>query len=252
MTAGLALITGALAGVVTMSLHPTGRDLLQSGEQAAHAAWRNAAVHWLALASLPLLILGFLGLSRLLGLRRAVVSAAFITYALGCAAAMCAAIMSGLVAPSVARQILSADQSSRSTFEALLHYTGDLNQGFAKVYVAASSAAVILWSASILRTRALAGAAGTLGCLIGGGSLLALASGHLRLNVHGFGLFVVAQSAWIVLVGVLLCRVPDAAAIPKRLDVLEREKRDREGYVRYPASLDEPEVRDKVADWPDK
>ena len=38
----------------------------------------------------------------------------------------------------------------------------------------------------------------------------------------------------------------------KRLDLLEREKRDREGYVRYPDSLDEPGVWDKVADWPDE
>ena len=38
----------------------------------------------------------------------------------------------------------------------------------------------------------------------------------------------------------------------KRLDLLEREKQDREGYVRYPDSLDEPGVWDKVADWPDE
>jgi metal-responsive CopG/Arc/MetJ family transcriptional regulator len=37
----------------------------------------------------------------------------------------------------------------------------------------------------------------------------------------------------------------------KRLDLLEREKRDREGFVRYPDSLDEPAVWDKVADWPE-
>lgn len=37
----------------------------------------------------------------------------------------------------------------------------------------------------------------------------------------------------------------------KRLDLREREARDREGYVRYPDSLDEPTVWDKVADWPD-
>jgi metal-responsive CopG/Arc/MetJ family transcriptional regulator len=37
----------------------------------------------------------------------------------------------------------------------------------------------------------------------------------------------------------------------KRLDVLEKEKRDREGYVRYPDSLDEPAVWDKMADWPE-
>ena len=37
----------------------------------------------------------------------------------------------------------------------------------------------------------------------------------------------------------------------KRLDLLEKEKRDREGYLRYPDSLDEPAVWDKAADWPE-
>jgi metal-responsive CopG/Arc/MetJ family transcriptional regulator len=37
----------------------------------------------------------------------------------------------------------------------------------------------------------------------------------------------------------------------KRLDVLEKEKRDREGYVRYPDSLDDSSAWDKVADWPE-
>jgi len=36
-----------------------------------------------------------------------------------------------------------------------------------------------------------------------------------------------------------------------RLDQHEREKRDREGYARYPDSLDEPAAWDKVADWPE-
>jgi metal-responsive CopG/Arc/MetJ family transcriptional regulator len=36
----------------------------------------------------------------------------------------------------------------------------------------------------------------------------------------------------------------------KRLDLLEKEKRDREGYVRYPDSLDEPAVSNKVVDCP--
>ena len=38
----------------------------------------------------------------------------------------------------------------------------------------------------------------------------------------------------------------------RRLDALEREKRDREGYARYPDFLDEPAVWDRVADWPDE
>jgi metal-responsive CopG/Arc/MetJ family transcriptional regulator len=38
----------------------------------------------------------------------------------------------------------------------------------------------------------------------------------------------------------------------KHLDLHEREKRDREGYIRYPDSLDDRAVWDKVADWPDE
>jgi metal-responsive CopG/Arc/MetJ family transcriptional regulator len=38
----------------------------------------------------------------------------------------------------------------------------------------------------------------------------------------------------------------------RRLDAREREARDREGYVRYPDSLDEPSAWDKVADWPEE
>ncbi len=37
----------------------------------------------------------------------------------------------------------------------------------------------------------------------------------------------------------------------KRLDLQQKEGRDREGYVRYPDSLEEPAAWDKVADWPD-
>jgi len=37
----------------------------------------------------------------------------------------------------------------------------------------------------------------------------------------------------------------------RRLESAEREKRDREGYLRYPESVDEPAAWDRVADWPD-
>ena len=37
----------------------------------------------------------------------------------------------------------------------------------------------------------------------------------------------------------------------KRIDVLRREERDREGYARYPDLLDQPGVWDQVADWPE-
>lgn len=36
-----------------------------------------------------------------------------------------------------------------------------------------------------------------------------------------------------------------------RLETLEKERRDRDGFTRYPDSLDEPAIWDKVADWPE-
>jgi len=36
----------------------------------------------------------------------------------------------------------------------------------------------------------------------------------------------------------------------KRIESAEREKRDREGYERYPDLVDQPAVWDRVADWP--
>ena len=36
-----------------------------------------------------------------------------------------------------------------------------------------------------------------------------------------------------------------------RLASLAKETQDREGFTRYPDSIDEPAVWDKVADWPD-
>ena len=38
----------------------------------------------------------------------------------------------------------------------------------------------------------------------------------------------------------------------KRIESAEREKRDREGYERYPDLLDQPSAGDQVADWPDE
>jgi metal-responsive CopG/Arc/MetJ family transcriptional regulator len=38
----------------------------------------------------------------------------------------------------------------------------------------------------------------------------------------------------------------------KSIDAAEREKRDREGYEKYPDLLDRPAVWDQVADWPDE
>jgi hypothetical protein len=106
----------------------------------------------------------------------------------------------------VIQRVFTADGAAREAYHALLTYTGLLNQGFAKVNAVAWAAAILLWSAAILRTGRLPRAPGIAGAVVGATLLLAVLSGHLRLDVHGFGIMTAAQAVWLVWIGVLLIR----------------------------------------------
>lgn len=68
----------------------------------------------------------------------------------------------------------------------------------------ASAVAIALWSAAIVRERALARGIGLYGLLLGAVLVVAIASGHLTLDVHGFGLVTLGQAVWFVGMGVFL------------------------------------------------
>jgi dipeptide/tripeptide permease len=56
---------------------------------------------------------------------------------------------------------------------------------------------------------------GVAGAVIGGAILLAFLSGHLRLNIHGFGIVVLAESLWFIGVGALLIRESESGSTQK-------------------------------------
>lgn len=200
---GTALITGAAAGVLTMLLHPTGHQLLANVQRMATVVM---AVHALALTAQSILFFGTLGLTRVLSDETEVPTAALVAYGFASVALVCAAVASGFVAPHMAAGMLAADAANRPVLDLFFHYTGLLNQSFAKVFVAASSVAIILWSVAIIRTRRLGRWAGAFGCLVGGITLVMLLSGHLSLDVHGFGAVMFGQGAWLGIVGALMIR----------------------------------------------
>ena len=204
VASGTLLMVGAAVGVVVMVFHPTGHSLLAPG-QFAHEALVNRLVHGLAIAALPLVFLGLLGLTRRLESTDLSV-AALVIYGFGAISVMCAAVASGFVATEVMEKMLASDGATRDTYHALLTYTGVVNQAFAKVHVVATSAAFMLWGFAIERSRSLGRAVGIAGICIGGVALLAMLSGHLRLDVHGFGIVVALQAVWLIWIGVLLCR----------------------------------------------
>jgi hypothetical protein len=207
---GIALIIGALGTIITMIFHPTGSDLLhQNKELAQRGEMITVATHSLALISIPILFYGFSGVYRQFGKNSPLASTALIAYLFAAFAVMCSAIFSGLVAPNLTRQILTANESSKELLHLLLDYNFQLNQAFTKVFVVASTSSVIMWSLLIFKASSFAKIIGIIGFIIAGISLLVFFAGHLKLDVHGFGLFAFGQSIWIVLLGIFLFRSID-------------------------------------------
>lgn len=194
---GILLIAAAASGALVMVMHPTAHDLMNadSGPRMAHV---NVMVHSLALFVTPIAFLGLVGLwRRLEGSQLA--TAALVAYGWGLVAIMGAAVASGFVAPGVT----VADGST--TPGALLHYTGLWNQGFANVDVVGTSVGILLFSIAILTRRAMQPWVAIFGALVGLLIPCFLFIGHLKLDVHGFGIVMFAQSAWLIWIGVLLC-----------------------------------------------
>ena len=86
----------------------------------------------------------------------------------------------------------------------VLHYNFAINQACAKIFVAASSLAIGLWSIEMIRTREMGRGKGIYGAIVTVVTLLALLSGHLRMDIHGFGAVVLLQTVWLIMVGIAL------------------------------------------------
>lgn len=206
---GSALIAGTLASIVTMILHPTGSQLLADVQRLAPV---GVAVHALALAGLPISFFGAIGLTRRLALDGEGAVAALVAYGMAAVAVLIAAVASGLLATSLASHMAITSGSERELTGALFNYTGQINQAFAKVYVIASSVAILLWSGAITTHGRLARGAGILGFVVGTLVLVAVTIGHMPLDVHGFGAVVLTQGVWMITVGTLMIRARPVAA----------------------------------------
>ena len=153
---------------------------------------------------MPVLFLGALALSRRLASPDRLALAALVVYGFALAAVLVAAVVDGFVVPSLAREIMTAPPPATEEWR-IAHYNGLLNQSFARVFLVASSTSIVLWSVSILRSRTLAPSVAIYGLLVGPAVIAAVVSG-LRLDPHGAGSLILAQSLWFIVVGTLLWR----------------------------------------------
>jgi len=206
---GWALIAGAIGGVVTMGFHPSGGELMASGDGAAHLARVALVTHALGIASCPVSLIGAIGLSRRIAAKDGAPSMLpLVVYATALVAALSATVNSGLVGPKIAQRMMEAQGMRLEALSALFLYAGLAGRAFSGVFIVASSAAVLLWCAEILARKSFPLWLGVAGAAVGTLTLAAYLSGHVRLDVHGFGLLLFAQSAWFIAAGVLLIRPP--------------------------------------------
>lgn len=195
--AARSLTVGTAGLFVTMGLHPTGAEALANAEGGGLNLLARG-VHGLAIAMMPLLLVGFAGLTRRLHVRPGVAALAFAAWALALVAVLLAAIMSGVVAPALADRIAGASPMERDTLMSLLRFTGLLNQAFASVYVALGGAAIVGWSVVLRATSGAPRLLAPLGVLVGVAAAVGTLGGWLALDVAGFGAVVLGQGVWML------------------------------------------------------
>ena len=202
---GVALVLGAVSGMITMSLHPVAGAHPITPEQFEKLATLMVGVHVLAIAGVPFSFLGALALTRRLDSPGRVAIAGLVIYGLGLVAIVIAPAMSGLVGTEIIRKMI-ASAPANEQWRTLMQYNFMINQAFARIFVAASCAALVFWSLMIVKTRVLSVVTGIYGLLLGPAVVIAMITGGLSLDVHGFGLIVFGQAIWFVVVGISLCR----------------------------------------------
>ncbi len=219
--AGLVLITVAVLELPAMGHHPSVKmqDAAQAIAALRAAGALSAWVHGILIA---LMVAGFSALleySLWRGLARASMRIAVTTYAIGGLAMILAACISGFVTPGFAQRA-PTDPAQLSAAVQILQLCGVLNRAMAGVGTMAMCAAILIWSADLLRGIEVPWPhlmTGILGILVGVLVPATLLAGLIRLDVPGMMLIVVLQSLWSTGIGLILVSAAFGGRPPERV-----------------------------------
>jgi len=211
---GLMLMAGSAGALITLALHPSGRELFSAATFEA-AARQLVMVHSLALAAMPLWFTGAIGLSRRVAnsgdTERQLGLTAVVFYGFGLAAMMTGVVFDGLVSPGLAGQINATTGTVGQGWRIAFNYNSMLDMAFMHVFLGASSLALGLWSAAMIKGGALPRWWGIVGGILATAALIGLVSGQIDRNMQLFSVVFFGQAAWFFVTGGLLWRREDAA-----------------------------------------
>src|SRR5437868_13925283 len=128
---GIALIIGAVSGMITMTLHPVAGAHPITPEQFEKIARLMVGVHVLAIAGIPFSFLGALVLTRRLDSPGRIALTGLVIYGLGLVAVMIAPAVSGLVGTALMRKMIA---HAGEQWHTLMEYNYLINQAFAKIF----------------------------------------------------------------------------------------------------------------------
>lgn len=202
-SAGIALISGCLLLVLTMILHPVGGNV----EHLIKITTLIIITHSIAIASIPVLIFGFWGLTQYLADRKGWAIGAFIIMTTGLFAVMLAATVNGLVLPFFVNRFQEAIPETIDAIRPILQYNQSLNHAFDYIFMGASCLAILLWSVASLQTKKLSKWMGYFGLLLSIAAMLVWSTGFNFVDLGGFRYFTFSMVSWILSAGFLLCNL---------------------------------------------
>lgn len=208
--AGVCIVAAAAIALAFMLAHPSvgAHDPAGFVEEMARQARAAAIVHGVLIATMYLALLGFLGLTDALGANRHAARAGFIAFALGALAHTAAATINGFVVPALTARYAEDGEAGFQSLHPLLALCREMNFASAVLGVVAMSAAMLFWSLALVRRPGAARLVGATGLVIGAGLLVVTLTNALPMDVHGFTLRILAQSAWWFGAGALLIARP--------------------------------------------
>lgn len=179
---GIALIAGTLGAMITMGLHPIGGHLKTDAERLLQTVQLARGVHILGVGSICMIVVGFLGLAKAIGINGARVRAGFVAFALSWIAVLGAAITSGLVGSELVEQYQLANAAERVALHAVWDYNRHISFVLDRVFIAATCVGMVFWSLVLFRYDSLWKAAAILGLVIAALGLVCLFAGYIRIE----------------------------------------------------------------------
>lgn len=211
---GLLLIMGGLLTPLAMLVHPTARGADMAARLASLTEISALGRH-VHLAMILCIVVLWLSLASLARRRQddAWVATGMRLYALGAAAMLGAALISGFVVGDYLHRALPAMARDEDALAGVL-LAFSANQVLAGAGTLFLSAGIVSWSVAMLwHPSRLAKVCGAYGVLAGLLCLVGYASGWIVLDVSGMTLVVVAHSTWYGLLGAWSLRSARAARI---------------------------------------